>query len=381
MVERHIISGEYPPQRGGVSDYTQLVAAGLAAAGERVHVWCPATEGESPSHPGVVVQRELGSLSRSDLRRASRRLDRHPGPRRLLVQWVPHAYGYRSMNLGFCAWIRSRARQGDRVELMVHEPFLEFRGSAVKQSVAATLQRVMTVVLLSAAERVWVAAPEWERFWRPYSLTRRVPFVWLPIPSNVPVEDAPDEVGSVRRLYAPGGEPLVGHFGTYGRGLAEELAQIVVRLAERRPDVRILLLGRGGHEFLGQLLQDRPELGRRVQATGGLARPQLSHHLNACDLLVQPYPFGVNARRGSFMAALSHARPTVTSDGRMTEEMWSESGAVVLTPDGDAEAMAAAAADLLSDPEARRRLSQRADRLYRDRFALENTIRVLRESP
>ena len=42
------------------------------------------------------------------------------------MQWVPHGFGYRSMNLGFCLWLRPRARSGDQVELMVHEPYLEF---------------------------------------------------------------------------------------------------------------------------------------------------------------------------------------------------------------------------------------------------------------
>ena len=33
-----VITGEYPPQPGGVGDYTAQVAAGLAAAGDEVHV-------------------------------------------------------------------------------------------------------------------------------------------------------------------------------------------------------------------------------------------------------------------------------------------------------------------------------------------------------
>ena len=37
----HIITGEYPPNPGGVADYTQLVALGLAAHGDSVHVWAP----------------------------------------------------------------------------------------------------------------------------------------------------------------------------------------------------------------------------------------------------------------------------------------------------------------------------------------------------
>ena len=49
MTTWHIITGEYPPAPGGVSDYTEAVAAGLAAAGDEVHVWCPAASGLLPS--------------------------------------------------------------------------------------------------------------------------------------------------------------------------------------------------------------------------------------------------------------------------------------------------------------------------------------------
>jgi len=40
-----IITGEYPPQAGGVSDYTRIVAEALVAAGDEVHVWTPAVSG------------------------------------------------------------------------------------------------------------------------------------------------------------------------------------------------------------------------------------------------------------------------------------------------------------------------------------------------
>ncbi len=40
-IDWQIVTGEYPPQPGGVSDYTRLVARGLAGAGDRVEVWAP----------------------------------------------------------------------------------------------------------------------------------------------------------------------------------------------------------------------------------------------------------------------------------------------------------------------------------------------------
>src|ERR1700722_804511 len=114
--QRHIITSEYPPQPGGVSDYTQLVAEGLAHEGDEVHVWCPGNAGESTSAQGVHVHANLGSVTPEDLKGIGEQLDRFPGPRHILVQYVPHGYGYKSMNVPFCIWLWRRARKhGDRV--------------------------------------------------------------------------------------------------------------------------------------------------------------------------------------------------------------------------------------------------------------------------
>ena len=101
MLTWHIITGEYPPVIGGVSGYCQLVAEGLAATGDDVHVWCPPLP-EVAAPNGVTVHPTLGRISRRDLRAVDLLLDRFPPPRRLLVQWVPHGFGYRSLNVGFC---------------------------------------------------------------------------------------------------------------------------------------------------------------------------------------------------------------------------------------------------------------------------------------
>src|SRR5262249_24483488 len=151
----HLITGEYPPQPGGVSDYTRLLAAGLAAAGSEVHVWCPSAPSPARHRTGVTVHRQLGQLGPSHLARVGRQLDRFPRPRRLLVQWVPHAYGWQSLNVAFCAWLLYRARIcRDDVQVMVHEAFLSFAGTW-RQWAAATVHRFMTLLLLGAARLVW----------------------------------------------------------------------------------------------------------------------------------------------------------------------------------------------------------------------------------
>ncbi|MEW5929807.1 MAG: glycosyltransferase family 4 protein [Gemmatimonadota bacterium] len=376
MAELHIVTAEYPPQPGGVSDYVRGVAAGLVAAGERVHVWCPSSEGASPGDAGVEVHRELGRISRADLRRVGALLDAFPAPRRLLVQWVPHAYGFRAMNLGFCLWVRERAARGDRVEIMVHEPFLAFGGSA-RQGVVAAVHRAMTVVLLGAAERVWVSTPAWADRWRKYRLGRAVPFEWTPIPSNVPVVGDADAAAEVRARYALAGGRLIGHFGTYRANVTELLEPILVGALEGRPDRAVLLLGRGGERFRDELVGRHAALAGRVHAPGALSTEDLSRHLAACDLLVQPYPDGANGRQTSLAACLEHGRAVVTTEGPSTEGVWRESGAVAMAPAGDAEAAVRLVDRLLADGAERARLGAAAKRLYDERFHLRHTIGAL----
>ncbi|HEX2190667.1 MAG TPA: glycosyltransferase, partial [Longimicrobiaceae bacterium] len=212
--EWHLVTGEFPPQPGGVSDYVRGVAEGLALAGDRVHVWCPPAPGAAPDVPGVEVHRALGAMSPADLRRAGRLLDGFPAPRRLLVQWVPHSFGWRTMNLAFCLWVWRRSARGDRVEVMVHEPYLPFSRASWKQSAVAAVHRVMAATLLRAADRVWVSTPAWAARWRRYRLGRRPPFAWIPIPSNVPVVADPGGARELRARLLPGGGHLLGHFGT-----------------------------------------------------------------------------------------------------------------------------------------------------------------------
>ena len=140
----------------------------------------------------------------------------------------------------------------------------------------------------------------------------------------------------------------------------------------------VLLLGRGGKSFREEMLRLYPSLEGRIHATGGQEADQISRHLRSVDLLIQPYPAGVNARRGSILAGLAHGVAVVTTAGWLTEPFWSESGAVALVPDEDPAAMIDMAGLLLSDSSARKRLETAATALYRRQFALRHTIQSLR---
>jgi glycosyltransferase involved in cell wall biosynthesis len=378
---RHLITCEYPPQSGGVSDYSCLVAAGLAARGEVVHVWCPACKEDKPRTQGVVVHRELGSITPSDLLRVGRQLDQFPAQRHILVQWVPHGYGYRSMNVPFCLWLLYRSVIcGDSVQIMVHEPYLAFTPRALWQNIAAVVHRIMTVILLGATRQVWISIPRWEAKLLPYTLGRWHRFRWLPVPSNITVTNDTGETQAVRRRYSQD-SLLIGHFGTYGVGITSLLEPVLTSLHERGSLYKFLLMGRGSQEFLRELVSRRPQFADSIFAKDALAETDLSVHIAACDLLVQPYPDGVSCRRGSTMVALSHGKPVVTTSGHLTESLWKDSGAVAIAPVGDALRLARLVEQLEMDSQERFRLGEAGRQLYKERFDLSHTIASLHGEP
>jgi glycosyltransferase involved in cell wall biosynthesis len=80
------------------------------------------------------------------------------------------------------------------------------------------------------------------------------------------------------------------------------------------------------------------------------------------------------------MAGLANGVPVVTNLGPLSEPVWA-GGAVAAAPEPDPSAVAALAADLANDPKARAELGRRGANLYRETFALEQTIARLRGAP
>ncbi len=368
---RHFITCEYPPQSGGVSDYVYLLAKHSASQDDWIHVWCPPHAGQVEALPWVTVHPTLGRFTPRDLWRTGRELMQFPRPRRLMVHYVPQGFGYRSLNLGFCLWLWNRSwRHGDEVDLMVHEPYVRFGPYGWRWNAGAVIHRVMMFVLLRAARHVWISTPGWKSYLVPYASGRSLGFDWLPLPSNVPQADDASAVARVRERYAPAGSPLIGHFGAFASPIAAMLEEILPALAKRVQSASLLLIGGGGEEFCERLIEAHPNLKGRVHATGffDARSPELSALIQACDLLVQPYPDGVTSRRTTVMAALSHAKAVVTNAGPATESFWRTSKAVILAPAGDTQAFVEEVRNAMETSATRTSLGTAARILYDEKF-------------
>ena len=372
-VDWHIVTGEYPPECGGVGDYSRLVATGLAAAGDSVTVWTPFTATPPPADPGVTVRVLPDRYGVRSLRMLSRELDAAAAPR-ILVQYVPQAFGWKGGNLPFCIWLWRRKER--RPWVMFHEVAYPLVASeSVERRTLARVNSLMARLVSRAAHRAFVSIPAW----RPQveSLAATGTWIeWLPVPTTVPVVGDPMAIGRVRSRYA-GGRPLVGCFGTFGAQVRVLLRESLPLLAQQA-DCSILLIGKRSDSLVNELTLRYPQLTDRIHATGALSAEDVSVHIHACDVMLQPYPDGVSTRRTSAMAALAHERALVTTSGALTEAFWALDSAAILVPATESAGLASGVAALLADPIRRMQLGSRALALYRSRFDVMHTVKALR---
>ncbi len=328
----HLVTPEFPPG-GGVADYTAILAAGLADAGDRVHVWYPAPgapPADAATDRGVITRHLPDRFGRNSRAMLERALSATPGI--VVVQYVPGAFGARGMNVPFCRWLARLRRDGTDVRVMFHEPFFYFGVSRPWRNALAIVQRAMAAILLRAGTRIYYSTETWRSLLAPYGPQAGVEV--LPIPATIPTEVPAGAVAQARARR--GGGFLIGHFGTYGDHVGRELDLILPPLLRRLPGARVVLVGEGSEMFARRLPADLRE---RIESTGRLPGAAAAAALRACDLLVQPYPDGVTTRRTSVMGALTTAVPVLTTAGPLTEPVWAQTSAVALAPAGDVRAL------------------------------------------
>jgi phosphatidylinositol alpha-mannosyltransferase len=145
---------------------------------------------------------------------------------------------------------------------------------------------------------------------------------------------------------------FLGRFDEPRKGMAV-LLDAVRRLAPARPDLRVLVLGRGDG---AALLRQAGPVADRLDVLGVVDEPTKAAALRSVDVFCAP-----NLRGESFGIVLTEAMaagaPVVASDLDAFRAVLGESGAAVLFPAGDAGALAAQLAALLDDPVRRAALS------------------------
>ena len=368
----YIITGEFPPQPGGVSDYTYQLAQALRSEDE-VHVLAPEYPGETPALNRVNVHRLPRGFGLRWLRALNHALPPPGGDETILVQYVPHGFGWKAMNLAFCFWLVGQKNR--RVFVMFHEVAYPFKANQpLKHDVLAVVHRLMAWMLAGSAARSFASIEPYRLMLKQISPGVKVDL--LRICSNVPFGAAHGKANRPIPI-GPRHFRTVGIFSNFHPEIRRLLESVIPGVLAN-PTIRFRLIGPGA-AFVEEVCAKFPELGERISTTGHVRSVDAGPHLQACDALLQIYPDGAAGSRGTLTAALASGVPVITNPGHLMEPIFETSGAVALAVP-EPGSIRRAIEELFSDHSATERIGAAGRKLYEDHFDIAVIVDVLRRA-
>jgi len=345
------VTGEYPPRIGGVGDHVVRLAEGLRAHGVTCFV---ATESRSADQPDAGIH---AVASRYPLQAVLRILQiaRRVRPDVVHVHYQAGAFA-RPGELLVVAWLLKRLGRTNRLVVTFHDilqPYLFPKAGRLRERVVRGLARFAHVAIyVDELDRRRAAAHGYGE------LNSR----WIPAgPTIEPSADTGSRSAARERLGLDAKDFIVGFFGfrQASKGVG------VLADALRRPELggpRTLLALIGAASPTADLRRSEPPVpvstfaGVRLVDTGEQPSDRISQWLVACDAIALPFLDGLSARRGSFMNAVAHGVPVVSTHPPSLGLVDVGTDEAAFAPSGDAAALAVELAAIRDDPARRQQL-------------------------
>jgi glycosyltransferase involved in cell wall biosynthesis len=374
-----LLTAEYPPQPGGVGDYTHRLALALADYAHDPAVLTglspdlAALPSEQAQPPRVL--RQIGGWGWRCWRDTIAALDTLR-PAVLHIQYQTGAYAmHPAINL--LPWRLRALPHRPAVVVTFHdllEPYLFPKAAHVRRWVTLRLARDADHVIATndddAAALLAAGVQPPDRI------------ATIPIGSNIPVAPPPGYQRAAWRaeLGIHPDELVVAYFGllSHSKGV-DLLLDALHHLQEPgMPPTRLLLIGGAAtapqdRAYAASVHKqiDRLGLGKRVIVTGHIEPATVSAHLLASDIVALPFRRGASLRSGSLLAALNHGAAVVTTSTAAqrhtipapTTARPVDGEHLLLVPAEDSTALAAALRRLAADSALRERLGSEAQAL------------------
>ena len=362
-----MVTGEYPPTLGGIGDYTRLLSNELCRQGVDVQLFVPsgsASVGTFSPFAGTFAKWSWNTLpTLYDTLVATQASWLH-------VQHNASMYGSSLACYYFPRYLRWRGWKG-RLAVTFHDinlPSLLPRGGRIwagmsHRWVLGDLARQAHVSIAADPSDAEALA----------GLGARVARV--PIGSNMHTgRETPVRAAAIRAQYGVSpASTLVGHFGT-PLGL-----ETMMEALQSLPDVTLLLIGkqcdmrnRSNIEKLTPRVHDaivKFGAGERLRWTGHLPEADVVDAMEACDMIVLPYPAGASMRHGGLMAALTQGKAVITTSPRRPMLGLEAGVSHAEVPVGDAKRLETTIRRLAADPHQRRYLEDGARRAAADCYS------------
>ncbi|MFV9503639.1 MAG: glycosyltransferase family 4 protein [Oscillochloridaceae bacterium umkhey_bin13] len=362
------LTGEYPPDPGGVGAYTRCLTEALRAQGAAAAVLTMRT-GQLVLLRGDDLQGEVCAPTHRNLDWSPRcwsaliKVLHDVRPSWLHIQYQTGAYAMQP-GINLLPWRLRGLAERPRMAVTFHDLLVPYLFPK-----AGPLRRWVNRRLASDCDAVVATNRADQNGLRQLAPRGPTPHL-IPIGSNIAPTPPPGYERRAWRLdqgVAPN-ELLVAYFGLLATSKGVDV--LVEALAQLERPWRLVLIGGAAtapedRAYAAQVQARISALGlqARLIIPGHLPDDLVSAHLLAADCVALPFRDGASFRRGSLLAALAHGCPVVTTTPADPTDATVLEPATLLVPPGDPLRLAAALTELAANPTQRHHLGQAGMRL------------------
>jgi len=358
------LTATFPPYRGGAGNTAFRFAREQAERGHRVEVFTAPAPGEIPDPGAVVVHRidPVFAIGNAPLIPSLARIDGFD----VVHLHYPFIFGAELTLLG-----RLSRRRRDQALLVHYKNRLVADG--VRGAMFEAYEHTVAPALIRAADRVCVLSPDHAAS-VPYlrRAGERDPAKLVVMPNGVDSElFSPGSGAEVReRLGIPAEATVAAFVATLDRAHHFKRLDLAIDALARLDDPSVHLIVAGGGELLEGFRAGAAEAGLadRVHFLGAVAHPELPAVLRAADVFLlttePPESFGIVV-----IEAMACGLPAIASDYPGVRAVVDPGETGLLVERGNPDAVAAALAELVGDPERRRAMGERGRRKALDEWS------------
>ena len=340
------VTGEYPPLRGGVGDYTRLLALHLAARGAEIHILTGRAGQRSDA--GITVYPRIGHWSIGVLGQA-RRWAQEQNLDIAHLQFQTAAFGM-SPWVHFLPLLLRRPTFTTFHDLRA--PYLFPKAGPLRAASVRWLARTSTgVIVTGPGDRA--------------ALPTHPQIAEIPVGSNIlaPLPANYDRAATRAQYGAGPADFVLAHFGF--THVSKGLATLLTALANLRQDgvpAQLWLVGAslGDSDPRNREAQEELQgqiralgLADSVRASGYLEEAAVRAALTAADVVVLPYREGAAYHHGSLQAAIHAGCAIISTTPQSPASRFRNGQNMRLVPPADAVALTEAILELRRHPETR----------------------------
>jgi glycosyltransferase involved in cell wall biosynthesis len=361
------ITGEYPPQIGGVGDHVAMLRETLEQFGVTTWVITDSKNRPESDHPRTArVMRRWGFTTMTALLRHIQGID----PDIVHIHYQSGAFGLNpAINLlpRFLRMGRMRARTVTTLHDL-RTPYILPKVGPLRRFLVKRLAKDSDgVIFVSPEDAVDLFGVELEVGEAKDVESVRASLV--PVgPTVLPVGDGGDRRSLRLERGLPAKAFVVGHVGFRQKNKGMRVLADALQQTQHLGDNVVLALIGAGEPSGDSRRRDRREgvddIGQwRVVESGPLEPDEISRWLHCCDICVLPFAEGLSLRRSTFMNAIAHGLPVVTTRPvrKLPDVVSGEN--VILVPPGDPTSLSYAVAQFAKSEKMRREYGERAKKL------------------